>query len=194
MTGGAPSDWGVWASASGGKWSDPCAILYNAAQLANNRYDGNPGYVRVRTRATQRDADLDIDQFGLHNRNRPDGIVKLVPCDTVNGGAGNTASSGNSGGGGNSAALINGTYDSERGRVVLSTAGGTFGTKGGTIQITTIANTVVEGTWRENGSGNCAGGANYGRFRLIFSAEGFQGYFGYCDAANTTQWGGTRLR
>lgn len=79
--GAATPGWGVWASASGGRWEDPCAIQYNAAQLAGNRYDGDPGYRRVRTRATQPEADLDIDHFGRYNRDQPDGVVKLRSCE-----------------------------------------------------------------------------------------------------------------
>ena len=73
--------WGVWASASGGRWDDPCAIQYNAARVEGNRYDGNPGYRRVRTRNTQPEADLDIDHFGRYHRNQPDGVVKMRPCE-----------------------------------------------------------------------------------------------------------------
>ena len=74
--------WGVWASAAGGDFSDPCAINYVAAQVEGNRYDGHPAYVRVRTRATQPDADLDIDQFGRYHRDQPDGVVKMTSCET----------------------------------------------------------------------------------------------------------------
>ncbi len=93
--GGGQAGWGVWASASGGQWQDPCAIQYNAAQIAGNRYDANPGYRRVRTRATQQEADLDIDHFGRYHRNQPDGVVKMVPCPS-----GGTAGGGGGGGGG----------------------------------------------------------------------------------------------
>ena len=190
---GSGVGWGVWASASGGQWNDPCAIQYNAAQLAGNRYDGNPGYRRVRTRATQREADLDIDQFGRYHKNQPDGVVKMVPCPsggTVTGGT----TGGVTGGGTTYAHLINGNYDSDRGRMVFSTGGGTFGTRGGTLQVTRIVNAVVEGTWRENGGGKCAGGANYGTFRLTFVDAGFSGYFGYCDESASWSWEGRRLR
>lgn len=75
--------WAVWASAAGGEWTNPCAIQYVAAQVAGNRYDGNPGYRRVRTRDTQPEADLDIDQFGRYHKNQPDGVVKMQPCEGV---------------------------------------------------------------------------------------------------------------
>lgn len=78
--GSEDSGWGVWASAAGGQWSDPCAIQYAAARIAGNRYDGNPGYRRVRSRATQPEADLDIDHFGRYHRDQPDGVVKMVSC------------------------------------------------------------------------------------------------------------------
>ena len=97
------TEWGVWASAAGGQWSDPCAIQYAAAQVAGNRYDGNPGYRRVRTRATQPEADLDIDHFGRYHRDQPDGVVKMTSCsgggNGAAGGAGNS-SAGTSGGAG----------------------------------------------------------------------------------------------
>ena len=97
----AGTDWGVWASAAGGQWSDPCAIQYAAAQVEGNRYDGNPGYRRVRTRATQPEADLDIDHFGRYHRDQPDGVVKLTSCASAtaapgasSGGAAPTGSAG----------------------------------------------------------------------------------------------------
>lgn len=88
------TEWGVWASAAGGNFSDPCAINYVGAQVAGNRYDGNPAYVRVRTRATQPDADLDIDHFGRYHRDQPDGVVKMTSCDTDEDDAGTGSATG----------------------------------------------------------------------------------------------------
>ena len=192
---GSGAGWGVWASASGGQWNDPCAIQYNAAQLAGNRYDGNPGYRRVRTRATQREADLDIDQFGRYHKNQPDGVVKMVPCPsggTVTGGG--TTGGGTTGGGTNYAHLINGNYNTDRGRMTMSTTGGTFGARGGTIQVTSVVNAVVQGIWREPVPGNCAGGTMWGRFRITFEDAGFAGYFGYCEESESWTWEGRRIR
>jgi hypothetical protein len=54
----------------------------------------------VRTRDTQQQADLDIDQFGPFHRDQPDGVVKMKSChsgDEANGG-GNNGGFGNGGG------------------------------------------------------------------------------------------------
>jgi hypothetical protein len=89
------TEWGVWASAAGGNFSDPCAIQYVGAQVEGNRYDANPSYVRVRTRATQPEADLDIDHFGRYHRDQPDGVVKMTPCEADEVSATGTSSGGN---------------------------------------------------------------------------------------------------
>ncbi len=196
---GTATDWGVWASAAGGKWGDPCAILYNAAQVAGNRYDGAPTqYQRVRTRATQRDADLDIDQFGLHNRDLPDGIVKLISCrpkDPAQPGGGATA--GNTGGGTNVAQWMTGNFDSSYGKMTLSPGGGSYDYYGGTLAVTKITGATMEGTWRQTDKGSCNGveGTAHGKFVFTFSADGFSGTWGSCDAEpNHGGWNGTRVK
>lgn len=189
---GTGTEWGVWASASGGRWNDPCAILYNAAQVANNRYDGNPGYRRVRTRATQREADLDIDQFGLHHRNQPDGIVKMVPCNPAGGQPTTTATPGTTQQ--NATQWMTGRFSSNFGAMMLSPGGGTYDYEGGTISVTRINGAVMESIWRQTTPGNCGGGKeHFGRFAFTFTANGFSGTWGHCDGPlNQGSWSGTR--
>lgn len=155
-TGGAAADepgWGVWASASGGRWSDPCAILYNAARLAGNRYDTSPVYRRVRTRKTQSEADLDIDHFGRFHRNQPDGVVKMAPCDPN--GSGGKGGANISGGG---AASWIGTFEGGGFRYQVTGSGNTL-----TISYTS-SRVTQSGSHRCTVSGNkatCRGAGTY---------------------------------
>ena len=137
------TEWGVWASAAGGQWADPCAIQYAAALVAGNRYDGNPGYRRVRTRATQQEADLDIDHFGRYHRDQPDGVVKMTSCA----GAGN--------------ADVSGTWRGSQGYTyAIQQNGGTFTWTMGDLQETatgTVQGNAVRAEWRNpqwTGSGS----------------------------------------
>jgi hypothetical protein len=196
--GGGAGQWGVWASASGGQWNDPCAIQYNAAALANNRYDNNSGYRRVRTRDTQREADLDIDHFGRYHRNQPDGVVKMVSCDPSGSGnnGGNNAGSGNSGGT-NHRAWMTGTFDTGGGVMTLSPSGGNYAYQNGRMRVTAIDGPVMEGVWEQDVSaGRCDDGRYHGKFRLTFTESGFSGVFGYCDEVPSRRGGfqGTRRR
>jgi len=81
--GAGPPEWGVWAYLTLPPWSwdDPCAVQYLARTVPGNRYDDNPLYRRVRTRATQYEADVDIKQFSLFFMDQPDGVVKFRSCD-----------------------------------------------------------------------------------------------------------------
>lgn len=157
--------WGVWASASGGRWEDPCAIQYNAAQLAGNRYDGDQGYRRVRTRDTQQEADLDIDHFGRYNRDQPDDVVKMRPCE-----AALVDSSGGNAGGGNAGfgqgavapANIGGSWRGYRELPYsFSQSGTNFGWSQSDLRETatgTITGNQVSASWSGgNGSGTATG-------------------------------------
>ncbi len=115
-----PGAWGVWASASGGHWEDPCAIQYVAAQILGNRYDGAYGYRRVRTRDSQQEADLDIDHFGRYHRDQPDGVVKMTSCEGTGTGNGDNGNAGNGGATGNFA----GTYSNGQGGTITISGGG----------------------------------------------------------------------
>ena len=42
-------------------------------RIAANRYDASSSYKRVRTRASQQEADHDLDQFSLVFQDQPDG-------------------------------------------------------------------------------------------------------------------------
>jgi hypothetical protein len=151
------TEWGVWASAAGGQWSDPCAIEYAAAQVAGNRYDDNPGYRRVRTRATQQDADLDIDQFGRYHRDQPDGVVKMTSCAASGAAAGNGNSTGATAGN----ADISGTWRGfQNYSYSIQQDGGNFTWTVGELQETatgTIEGDSVRAEWhnpRWSGSGS----------------------------------------
>ncbi len=89
LPGGGPgtSDWGVWAylNLPPWSWNDPCAVQYVASPLAGSRYDDNPLYRRVRVRATQYEADVDIKTFSLFFMDQPDGVVKFRSCDPEKG-------------------------------------------------------------------------------------------------------------
>lgn len=203
--GGGPGGgaWGVWAYRGyGSSWGDPCAIQYVASPIGNARYAGNPQmYVLVRTRDSQRDADLDIHEFSLFHKNQPDGVVKTTVCPTGanGGGAGNggTGGGGAAGGGGDYRAWMTGTFDSSGGVLQLTPAGGTYEYRQGTMRVTRIEGTTMEGIWTQNMSaGQCANGAYYGRFRLRFTEEGFTGVFGYCEEEpyRTGSFFGTRRK
>lgn len=176
--------WGVWAYRSyGSNWADPCSIAYVASPVSNPRYAGNPGsYVLVRTRDTQRDADLDINAFSFFFQNQPDGVVKMVACDKNA-----PFSGGGQGGGGNQyAAWMTGTFDSSGGLMTLSPGGGRYADRGGQLQVTRIQGNVMEGIWTQTESGGqCADGRYYGKFRFEFREDGFTGTYGYCDKEPT---------
>lgn len=148
--------WGVWASASGGRWDDPCAIQYNAARIAGNRYDGNPGYRRVRTRDTQQEADLDIDHFGRYHRDQPDGVAKMTSCAS----AGSAAP-----------ANIAGTWRGYRGfSYSISQSDNKFSWSQGDMQETgrgTINGNTISASWSGNNGSNSATG------RIITSGNGY---------------------
>ena len=192
QTGGGEG-WGVWASAAGGRWGDPCAIQYNAARIAGNRYDGNPGYRRVRLRDTQAQADLDIDQFGRFHQDQPDGIVKMTSCESALASADaaddRPADKGNAGGAGpapgvrtNFLEWMTGTFDTGGGVLQLTPAGGTYEYSNGRMTVEKIDRTVMEGRWEQDlSAGKCEDGRYHGRFRLVFTEDGFSGVFGYCD-------------
>ena len=95
-----PAGWGVWAylNLPPWDWRDPCAVQYLARTLAGNRYDDNPLYRRVRTRATQYEADLDINQFSLFFMDQPDGVVKFRSCDPERAATAATAAGGGAAG------------------------------------------------------------------------------------------------
>lgn len=193
--GGAP-EWGVWASASGGRWSDPCAIQYNAAQVPGNRYDGNPGYRRVRTRPNQREADLDIDHFGRYHRDQPDGVVKMTPCeaDQVDGGGGGRGGGPGGGGPGGQnpyAQWMTGNFNSSFGAMTLSPGGGTYPNYG-RIQVTAIEGAMMTGIWVQADGQRCADGQIWGRLRFTFTASGFTGSWGRCEGGLNEAWNGTR--
>jgi hypothetical protein len=196
VAGGNPTDFGVWASAAGGQWGDPCAIQYNAARLAGNRYDADPGYRRVRTRATQQEADLDILQFSRYQKDQPDDVVKFEPCE---GGSDDGDSSSSSPAsrvqGGNLAQWMTGIFNTSEGRMTLSPGGGTYDQDSGRIIVTRIDGATMEGRWQEGSSAQrCADGTYGGRFSWTFTANGFSGSWGYCDGPLSNGWTGTKVQ
>jgi hypothetical protein len=179
--GGGAGGWGVWASAAGGQWSDPCAIQYVAAEVSGNRYDGNPAYRRVRTRATQPEADLDIDHFGRYHRDQPDGVVKLTSCDSDDGDGG---TGGGGGSGGVDPQWMLGRFQTDLGEMTLVAGGGRYRHEGveGTLTFTRVDGATVEGTFSQPSGGViCKDGTRRGTFVITFNPNGFRGLRKHCE-------------
>jgi hypothetical protein len=161
---GGEQGWGVWASASGGRWGDPCAIQYNAARIPGNRYDASRVYRRVRTRATQQEADADIDHFGRYHRDQPDGVVKMRSCER---GDDNTTTST---GGGPGVAIVHGAWQGSNGHTYpLVQNGNSFTWSLATLREQgrgTVSGSTITASWSGgNGSGGASG-------RIEFDANG----------------------
>jgi hypothetical protein len=72
----------VFAYAVGGSRGDPCAIMYAIAPAGTPRYTAANGYTLVRTAPNRAAAQQFMLLFSKYHNNRPDGIVKLIPCST----------------------------------------------------------------------------------------------------------------
>jgi hypothetical protein len=166
---GGEGNWGVWAYHVGGGWDDPCAIQYVGAQIPGNRYDANPDYRRVRTRQTQQDADLDIDQFGHYHRDQPDGVVKMRSCEgggdaAAGGGTGGSNPSGGANGGAAQAPDMAGVWRGGNGQGSTYT----FTQNGNAVRWTrndndevgtaTITGTAISATYTSSAGSGSAGG------------------------------------
>lgn len=92
-------------------------------------------------------------------------------------------------------AWMTGAFSTAWGRTTLSPTGGSYEYEGGSITVTSINGPVMEGIWRQTGSGSCPDQGHWGRFRFTFTASGFTGVFGHCNGPlNQGDWNGTRIR
>ncbi|MEI9852037.1 MAG: hypothetical protein WDN24_15655 [Sphingomonas sp.] len=76
--------------------------------------------------------------------------------------------------------------------MTLSAGGGSYTYHDGTITVTRIDGDVMEGIWRQSGTGSCPGNTVWGHFRFTFTETGFSGIWGHCDAEPSRGWSGTR--
>ena len=75
----------VFAYAIGGPRTDPCSIYYAIAPTTSTRYTVANGYTLVRTATDRATAQQFLQLFSKHHNNRPDGVVKLAPCQLFTG-------------------------------------------------------------------------------------------------------------
>lgn len=80
--------WVLYAQASGGRWSDPCAILYTVAPITNQQYHRQsdftknirPTYRAIHV-AENREYLIKLKRkFSSHYDDNPDGVIKLRRC------------------------------------------------------------------------------------------------------------------
>lgn len=95
---------------------------------------------------------------------------------------------------------LSGGYDSNQGFMTLQQSGdrltGRYGNDNGELT-GLLFGQIFEGFWIEDGSAQrCSSPKNgryyWGRVTLEFSATGFNGRWGYCDAVPSQGWNGTR--
>jgi hypothetical protein len=94
-----------------------------------------------------------------------------------------------------------GIWDSTEGQMTFEESGGfvngTYNKRGGVLYSTLLASNVMSGYWVQNYSNrrcsNSVGGSYYwGRFRLVFSNNSFEGVYNYCSDPSNYRWTGRR--
>ena len=91
--------------------------------------------------------------------------------------------------------LTTGTFDTSFGTLTLGTKRGAYTVKNGRVIVENRHDNIVEGRWEQSSAARqCPDGRYWGKFVFAFDANGFTGFYGYCDEPPTAgAWNGKRM-